>query len=137
MANSIVGSDSVPLRRDWWPLTRLVLVGIGLYAASRVLPGWGDVGVWLETVAGDILKAAVGVAILSPVAANFYLGVALIPIVLITVLNDWVYDGTACLLKRLCGLREGALLGGLVLSLELAFFLSLVEFLRRVWSATL
>ncbi|OIO09662.1 MAG: hypothetical protein AUJ52_06060 [Elusimicrobia bacterium CG1_02_63_36] len=126
---------SVRLERDWWPLTRLIVVGLGLYAASFVVPGWGEAAARLVGVGGEILRTAFGLMFVSPVVAHVYLGLMMVPIVIFVLLNDWIYDAAEAPLRRLTRSYPGHGARWTALGLELGVFAVLAEFLRRVFSA--
>ena len=113
-----------PRRRDFWPLTRLLIVGAALAAWYR--PDW-PVGAPL----GRMAELGVGMLLVSGYAAQIYLALLLAPLLIAILLNDWLYDGAYGTLRRL-GLAQGSRLTWTALLLEIVGFVLLGETLRRL-----
>lgn len=108
--------------RDWWPLTRLLTVGLvfGLVAHWRF--GWNPVLRDLWALPGGFVTLFSFVVLLSSAMAHLCLVALAIPMCGVILLNDWFYDATVWTLRMVLRLRCRAVLAVLGLCGEILMF---------------
>ena len=95
MENSSVIYDSKrglhepTVRRDWFPLVRLITVAAVILLGLHLIPSWqaavGDV----SALPVRLLEGFITIALVSFVLAQVYLVLAVIPVVVVVYLNQW------------------------------------------------
>lgn len=118
--------------RDWWPLTRLLMVGLafGLHAHWKF--GWNPHPRDLWALPGGILAILSFIVLLSSSMAHVCLVVLAIPMCGIIMLNDWLYDFSRAGCRVFLGERPRVVLNLAGLSGEIALF-GLLFYLLKVY----
>lgn len=118
--------------RDWWPLTRLLIVGLafGLFAHARL--GWNPHPRDLWAIPGGIAMIVSFIVMLSSGLAHICLIALMLPLCGIILCNDWFYDVSYWLARAALRLKSGALLAALGLCGEILLFGSLGALVHRL-----
>ena len=122
-------NDELRAGRDWWPLTRLLTVGLvfGLLAHWRL--GWNPHLRDLWAVPGGLATIFLFIVALSSSLAHICLVVAAIPFCGVILLNDWLYDAAAWTCRTVLRVTSrwtlafGGLCGEIILFTGLAYAL--------------
>ncbi|MFH2202012.1 MAG: hypothetical protein ABIJ96_02755 [Elusimicrobiota bacterium] len=126
MGNSSATYSTVPhdqqLRRDWWPLTRLLIVASVLASQAYWAFGWRVPLADLPALGGRILTAMFGMALIS--GALVYLCALLLMLLLLAfiLMNGYSYDACYWTFRNIFRLRSHRLRAGFSLAGELALF---------------
>jgi hypothetical protein len=134
MIDATMGRESSWLtwgERDWWPLTRLLTVGLAFGFLAHWRFGWNPVVRDLWSIPGGFLTIFSFILLLSSTMAHLCLVVLSIPMCGIILCNDWFYDATHWTLRIVLRLRSRALLAVLGLCGEIALF-GLASYLLKV-----
>ena len=122
------------VRWDWWPLTRLLTVGLvfGLVAHWRF--GWNPVVRDLWALPGGIVALLSFAVLLSSAVAHLCLVALAITMCGIILLNDWLYDATVWSLRMVLRLKSRTVLAVLGLCGEIVMFGGIAHALRRLFA---
>ncbi|MFH2203562.1 MAG: hypothetical protein ABIJ96_10635 [Elusimicrobiota bacterium] len=127
-------SEPAPeMNRDWWPLTRLLIVASVLALQSYWVFGWRVPLADLPVLSGRILTTLFGLALVS--GALVYLCALLLALMLLAfvLMSDYSYEAFHWTLRKILKLRSNRLLAGFSLTGEIAFFVYGFFLLRRVF----
>lgn len=102
-------------RVDWWSLTRVAITAVVLAAAAHVLIGWQPplrhlLGMPVRMIGIMSLLAMVSFAL-----ADLYLLAFLVALLVVGILNDWLYAASRCVFVWVFRPRSASIiaLGGL------------------------
>ncbi len=118
--------------RDWWPLTRLLIVGLAFGLLAHWKFGWNPVARDLWALPGGVLTILFFVVLLSSTMAHVCLVVLAIPLCGIIMLNDWLYDFSRASCRVYLRTRSRVALNLAGLCGEIALF-GLLFYLLRVY----
>jgi len=107
---------------DWWPLARLVALALFAAGAAHFVYGWRFSGKSALIAAVGVFENFSLVAAFSSTLAYLYAAVFLFPLCGVIVLNEWLYDAPAWLLRKALRVRSNRVLMPLGLGCELALF---------------
>ncbi|MDE2142868.1 MAG: hypothetical protein KGJ84_10690 [Elusimicrobia bacterium] len=117
--------------RDWWPLTRLLIVVLSFGLVAHWKFGWNPAARDLWALPGGIVAILSFVVLLSSTMAHVCLVLLAIPLCGIIMLNDWLYDLSRASCRVLLGTRSRVVLNLAGLSGEIALF-GLLFYLLKV-----
>ena len=107
---------------DWWPLARLIALALCAAAVAHFVYGWRFSGKSALIAAAGVFESFSLVAFFSSTLAYLYAAVFLFPLCGVIVLNEWLYDAPAWLLRKAFRVRPSHVLMPLGLGSELALF---------------
>jgi len=118
--------------RDWWPLTRLLTVGLAFCLLAHWAFGWNLGARNLWALPGGILAIFSFVLLLSSGLAHVCLVVLMAPVCGIILLNDWFYDLSRAVCQILLRTHSHIVLNLAGLCGEIALF-GLATYLLKVY----
>ena len=123
-----------PWQWNPWPLTRLVII-LALLALQAHLCGWAVP--WADILAfpGRFVIVVVSLFLLAGSWAFLYFFLWMLPIILILLLNDWLYGGSRWILQELFKLRSRYLLAGASVCMEAGVLVGGFFLLQRYFVA--
>jgi hypothetical protein len=130
-----LGVEKMPpwSERDYWPLTRLlILLGCGA-AFGHYAYGWSFGLRSAGPAAATVFETATLLALVSAFLAHWYLALFVFPLAGLVYLNDWLYRGPVFVLRKLLPGKAEAALKPLGLLCELALFYGLFCAGRWTW----
>ena len=107
---------------DWWPLARLIALALFVALAAHFAYGWRFSGKSAMIAAAGVFESFSLVAFFSSTLAYLYAAVFLFPLCGVIVLNEWLYDAPAWLLRKVFRVRSSRVLMPLGLGCELVLF---------------
>jgi hypothetical protein len=122
----------ISLERDWWPLTRLLTVGLFFGLVAHLKFGWNPHPRDLWAIPGGIAVILSFVIMLSSGLAQMCLVALMLPICGIILCNDWFYDLSHWIARAVLRLRSGRPLAVLGLCGEIILFGVVAYTIRRV-----
>jgi hypothetical protein len=122
----------IALERDWWPLTRLLTVGLVFGVVAHLKFGWNPHPRDLWAIPGGIAVILSFVIMLSSGLAHMCLVALMLPLCGIILCNDWFYDVSHWTLRTVLRLKSPRLLAALGLSGEILLFGGIALLFRRL-----
>jgi hypothetical protein len=118
--------------RDWWPLTRLLSVGLAFGVVAHLKFGWNPHPRDLWAVPGGITVILSFVVMLSSGLAHICLVALMLPLCGIILCNDWFYDISHWMLRTVLRLRSRISLAVLGLCGEIFLFGGMAYLVRAI-----